>query len=160
MSDRLRLLICHTCHSIEELPNYTGPPEHDVLLEHLLQAHQFPNGLEHIGKLADVAREDWENNVKRQAIVEQIKAAAGQTTTGFESEFYATKNTYQADALRCYSDHHRPKEGCIDYCDSDKRLGNPSRAGWEGGPRVFLCNFCPVQSYIDMRERHLGGAYK
>lgn len=159
MSGKLRLLICHTCRSIQEIPDFQGRPEDDVLLEHLLVAHRFPDGNEHFGKLAEVLRADWEDSVRKAAIIEQIKAAVG-GTTGMPSEWYATKDTYAEDALKCYAKHGRPKEGCIDYCDSSKRIQNPSRAGWEGGPRVWLCNFCPVESYIQMRENHLAGMYK
>lgn len=130
-----------------------------MLLEHLLEKHKFPNGLEHIGKLADVVEADWRDSYKRNMILEKIKEATA-TSTGFSSEFYATKQTYLDDALKCYSRHGRPKEGCGDYCDGDKRIGNPTRVGWETGPRVFLCHFCPVESYIQMRERHVAGAYK
>jgi hypothetical protein len=159
MSEHLRLLICHTCRSIEEVPNFTGPPEHDVLLDHVLEAHRFADGREHIGKLALVATKDWEDINRRQAIEAQIKAAV-EKSTGLPSEFYATRNTYQADALRCYSKHQRPKEGCIDYCDSSKRLGNPTKAGWEAGPRVFLCQFCPVETWVRTQVREQKGAYK
>lgn len=154
-----RLLLCHTCKTIDELPDYSGPSEHDVLLDHAVEAHRFPNGEEHIGKLATVPTADWENTTKRRAIEAEIKAAV-QGNTGFPSEYYATRNTYQADALKCYSEHHRPKEGCIDYCDADKRLGNPTRAGWQGGPRVFLCQFCPVETWVKTQVRHQKGAYK
>lgn len=154
-----RLLLCHTCKSIEELPDYQGPAEHDVLLDDAVGRHRFPNGLEHIGKLAQVDTKDWDDNAKRAAILEQIKTAV-EKSTGMPSEWYETKNTYQADALKCYSQHHRPTEGCIDYCDSGKRLGNPTRAGWEAGPRVFLCHFCPVETWVRTQVRHQKGAYK
>lgn len=154
-----RLLLCHTCRSIDELPDYSGPPEYDVLLDDAVERHQFPNGEGHIGKLAQVETKDWEDNAKRAAILEKIKEAV-EGSTGMPSEWYATKNTYQADAMKCYGDHHRPREGCIDYCDSSKRLGNPTRAGWEGGPRVFLCQFCPVETWVRTQVRHQKGAYK
>ena len=159
MSAKLRLLICHTCKSIEEVPDFEGCPDDDVLLEHALGPHRFPTGLEHIGNLAVVSKADWEDHNRRRSIEAEIKSAV-EKNTGLPTEFYATKNQFQADALKCYTQHHRPKEGCIDYCDSSKRLGNPTKAGWQAGPRVFLCSFCPVESYVQMRERHAAGLYK
>lgn len=156
---KLRLLLCHTCRTVDELPDYHGPPEHDVLLEDIVSRHRFSDGTEHIGKLADVAEEDWRDSYRRNQILEQIKAAV-EKSTGMPSEWYATKATYQEEALKCYGQHHRPKEGCIDYRDSNKRLGNPTRAGWQAGPRVWLCDFCPCHRWVETQVRYQKGDYK
>lgn len=159
MGVNVRLLICHSCRTVDELPDFHGRPEDDVLLDDLIQRHRFPDGNEHMGKLALVEEAVWHDPYKRQAVLEQIKKAV-EKSTGFPSEWYATRDTYREDAMRCYKQHSRPKQGCIDYCDSDKRLGNPTRAGWEAGPRVFLCNFCPVETYVRTQEQWIRGAYK
>lgn len=156
---KVRLLICKDCHSIEELPNFTGPPEYDVLLEGLVQNHRFPNGEEHVGSLAVVEKEEWDNPTYKEAITKKITEQFSGGTTGFESEFYASKNTYQADAMECYNQHRRP-ESCIDYKDSSKRIGNPSKMGWETGPRVYLCQFCPYETVVITEKRHKRGMYK
>lgn len=154
----VRLLICHSCRTIEELPDYQGPAEYDVILDHAVEAHRFADGREHLGKLAAVDETAWRDPGRRNAILDKIREAT--KSTGLPGEFYATKNTYQEDALRCYGRHHRPKEGCIDYCDSDKRIGNPTKAGWQAGPRVFICQFCPVETWVQTQVRHQKGLYK
>jgi hypothetical protein len=153
-----RLLICRDCRSIEELPDYDGPPEYDVLLDNLVEAHVYPNGEKHFGNMATTPDAEWADPYMREQIVKQIASK----TTGMESEFYATKNTYVEDALKCYQRHRRPQEeGCNDYRDSKKRIGNPSKMGWEVGPKVYLCDFCPYHSYYVMTEkRHQAGLYK
>lgn len=156
MSAKVRLLICRDCRTVEELPDFTGPVEHDVVLDHAIEAHRFPNGEPHAGNLADVGAEEWRDESKRQGILKQIASK----TTGLESEFYAAKNTFQEDALKCYARHGRPSEGCIDWEDSKKRLGNPTKLGWTAGPKVYLCHFCPVRSWVDTEKRWKAGQYQ
>lgn len=160
MSENLRLLICRDCRSIEELPDFDGPPEYDVLLEHLTEAHVYPNGEKHFGNLAVVAIAQWRNPDMQQEIVRQI----GSRTTGMDSEFYATKNTYEEDALKCYRQHGRPEGSCIDFKDERKRIGNPHKElarNWHDHPfKVYLCQFCPVASWVATQERHKAGLYK
>jgi uncharacterized protein YlaI len=160
MSDNLRLLICRDCRTIEELPDFDGPPEHDVLLDHLTEAHVYPNGEKHFGNLAVVPADQWRDPSMQQAIVKQISSR----TTGLESEFYATKNTYEEDALKCFKAHHRPKGSCGEFKDERKRLGNPHKelaANWRNHPfKVYLCDFCPVKTWVDTQERAQAGLYK
>lgn len=154
---RIRLLVCHDCRTIEEIPDYKGDPQYDVLLENRVAAHRFPNGEEHIGALADVDEDDWNNPPRQQ----EIRARIGpSSTTGLPSEHYAAKETYQEEALKCFDAHQRPKEGCIDFKDHKKRLGNPTKEGWDRGPKMFLCQFCPVQSWVNTQIRDKQGMYK
>ena len=32
MEDKIRILFCEDCKTLEELPDFEGPPEHDTLL--------------------------------------------------------------------------------------------------------------------------------
>jgi len=153
---KVRLLICRDCRTIEELPDFTGPVEHDVLLDHAVEPHKFPNGEPHFGNLADVDEVAWRDDSQRQQIIDQIRSK----TTGLAGEFYATVNTFEADAMKCYSRHNRPDQGCIDWKIEKKRLGNPTKLGWQAGPKVYLCDFCPVKSWVKTQERHQAGAYK
>jgi hypothetical protein len=158
VTERIRLLACKDCRVIEELPFFEGDPEDDVFLEHALLPHRFPNGEPHIGRLFDIEERYWRNPTTQQEVVKRIHDA---TSTGLDTEFYATKNTFAEDALKCYDLHNRPKEGCIDYRDSRKRLGNPTKRGWQTGPKVYLCDFCPVKSgYVDVEIRHKKGLYR
>lgn len=160
MTDKIRLLVCHDCQSIEELPDYHGPPEYDVLLDQAVEAHRFPNGEEHIGVLTDVETRHWNNNSTRAEILKQIgRGKKPGEAEGAGSEFYATSNTYQADALKCYGKHGRPEGGCIDWQIDKKRIGNPTKAGWQIGPKIYLCDFCPVATWVKTQQRSQAGAY-
>lgn len=179
-----RLLLCKNkaCQTLEELPIYTGPPEQeadDPLLNNLVKRH-----LERHGAMADdeaallvVADEDWADSAKRDGILKELT----HRNTGFSPEIYAVKNTFQEDALRCYSAHSRPKDGCIDYCDHSKML---TTSAWKAEGEelvdssdaklfkdhlkenkdpandVYLCHFCPVQSYVNTEVRFKKGLYK
>jgi hypothetical protein len=152
----MRLLICRDCRSIEELPDYDGPVEYDVVLDDLSGRHLYPNGERHFGNLATVLDEEWANPVYKQKIVEQIASK----TTGMEAEFYATKDTYAEDAAKCFNRHGRPDGSCGEYQDSRKRIGNPTKFGWQALPKVYLCHFCPVHSWVKTQERAQLGMYK
>ena len=143
-ADMIRLLKCNDCKSTEEVPDFEGPAEYDVLLEHLVQRHRHPNGEEHIGQLLRVERKHWDSPKIKREILSKMWLG----TTGFDPEFYASKSTFQEDALKCFNQHQRPSEGCIDWKNSEKRLGNPSKLGWERGPKVYLCDFCPVRAHV------------
>lgn len=157
---QMRLLVCRDCRTIEPLPDFDGPAEYDVLLEQLSSAHRYPNGEAHFGNLVRVAEEEWNEPASRQKLISAIQAK----TTGIEGEFYATKLTFEDDAMKCFNAHHRPTEGCIDWRDSKKRLGNPTpavRKNWRHNPlAVYLCNFCPVASWVATQERLERGEYK
>lgn len=76
--------------------------------------------------------------------------------TGFEPEFYATKDTFTEDALRCYDLHRRPKgTDCIDWQSDRKRLTPENRP-----KHVYLCDFCPVASTVATAMRHVRGMYR
>ncbi len=163
MSTHIRILQCLTCKSMEELPDYAGPPEDDVILQHLLVPHGGETETPHHGAMHRVDAKHWENRRIRQQIVTQMWAS----TKGFVPEYYHTRNTLLEEANKCFAKHRRSIP-CIDYQDRGKRLGNPAarerkalskdtrRDFTGGGPKVFLCNFCPVQSIVDQKKRDLG----
>lgn len=155
MSAQVRLLLCRDCRTIEELPDYEGPVDHDVVLDHVVETHRFPNHEPHKGNLLRVEKKWWDLPSARTQIMEEMGL-----TAGLGGEWYATKKTFEEDALKCYSRHGRPTEGCIDYCDGNKRVGNPTKIGWQTGPKVFVCQFCPVQVWVDTELAHKAGLYK
>lgn len=154
MSNQIRLLVCQQCKTIEELPDYEGPAEHDYLLAYRVEPHQT-NGLEHIGLLFKVNEVDWEVPHKREEIQKQISAKLAGGETGLGHEFYDLKNTFQEDALACYNQHLR-NPACSDYKDESKRLtpGTAAERKAAGLPEYrsprdrYLCEFCPVHSLV------------
>lgn len=164
----MRLLLCHDCKTLEEVPDFDGPPELDVLLQDLTERHRFDGREPHRGQLMRIKPEDWENRKTREAIIAEVWNKAGYT--GMEPEFYATKNTFQEDAAKCFNKHNRPQDGCIDYCIPSKKLGNSTLtreeqkiskdAGFKPRGAVYLCYFCPVQAnYVQKKSFEKRGLY-
>jgi len=149
------LLKCNTCGTLEELPDFDGPPERDVLLDALSSRHRTGD-MEHLGNLIKISQSDWDNAERRKEILKQVTS---NDTTGFDPEFYATKDTFQQDAMKCFNEHNRP-ERCIDWQDDRKRLGNPTSAGWNNAPKIYLCAYCPVASRVMVEKRAKRGDYK
>lgn len=178
----VRLLVCHRCHTVEELPDYEGPADEDAVLLRVVSAHQSctPGGALVGGRtpeealrsdraLARVERKHWNNPDTRAQILAQL----GQGETGLGSEFYAVKNTLHEDALKCFSKHHRP-DTCIDWKDQSKIVGNAILTDEEKkaskllegirtkrqNKQVYLCDFCPVKSKVQEKVFRQRGLYK
>jgi hypothetical protein len=176
-----RLLLCKNkdCQTLEELPIWTGPKEKeadDPLLNELVKRHLQRHGDTSDAVLMTVEDSIWVDPAKRDGILKELSAR----NTGFSPEVYSIKNTFQEDALRCYSQHGRPKEGCIDYCNSNKLLTSDAwvseeekqldksdlmivkghKKELEAQNPVYLCNYCPVQSWVTTKIRLEAGVYK
>lgn len=161
----IRVLVCRNCKTIEELPDYDGDPATDTLLNILVSKHQKP--VEHIGILMKFPFKYWAVPKIQAEIVKQIKGGS-EGLDAFQTNFYATKNQFAEDAMTCYSDHNRPKDSCPDY-KSDKKLLKPDtdadrkEAGLEKagktGPKVYLCDFCPVKSLVMEKYNKKQGLY-
>jgi hypothetical protein len=178
-----RLLVCRECSTIEELPLYDGPKEleaQDPVLDNVVRRHVQRHGdLNPEGAALLVAPEGPCNcNEKTMVDVrggrqgyrklqgnhtfwgghkDDILKGLGERWTGFHPEFYATKDTYREDALKCYNQHRRPKgTDCIDWRSDHKRL---TPAEWRGR-EVYLCDFCVVASTVMTEIRHRKGMYK
>lgn len=163
-----RLLYCLVCDSLEELPPFEGRPENDHLLEIAAKAHAFPSGDPHQGKLFVMPLAYWQGETKK-TIISQIKGGGSKGLDEFDDTYYASRSTFAEDALKCFDQHLRPKDGCSDYESPSKRLlpntaderrdlGLPSPAN-APGPKNYLCQFCPVHSVVTTRKRALMGAY-
>lgn len=166
MADMIRLLACQQCHTIEELPDFDGPPEHDYLLSHLVERHRT-NGLEHIGALFKVEEDKWASDNVKKDVTKQIAAKLAGGETGLGHAYYDLKDTFTADALSCYDKHLRNPE-CNDYHSDPKRLtpGTAAERKAAGLPEYrsnrdqYLCDFCPVHSLVQQAARAKAGLYK
>lgn len=163
---KIRLLACHTCRVIDELPFYEGPPEGDVLLENLTRRHH-----EHVGNLYVMDLSHWRQNKKEvsQQIAQKYLDSNGHT--GFIPAAYHARATFHEDAMKCFNSHGRPKGYCIDWCDRSKLLGNDilddedkSLARSEGVKlgrnAMYLCYFCPVSSTVRTESYKKKGLYE
>lgn len=171
----MRLFVCLDCESMEELPDYDGPmridpvygevPERDDLLEHLVAPHAQK---QHAGHLIHVDDSNWRDSEIRAQIIKQIKAGVG--GEGLGDEAYAVKDTFTEGALDCFRAHRRPQDGCIDYQDRSKILGNSlldasekkaaKKAGLQRYQHRFLCDFCPVHAqHVQKKQFEKDGLY-
>jgi hypothetical protein len=165
VTEKLRLLICNDCHSIQELPWYDGPVEHDDTLTYRVAEHRFPNGEEHRGVMATVPAENWGNLAHRQEIVAKIsRSAAPGQGAGLGDEFYDVKANFQTDAMDCWKKHNRTTD-CGDWRSDAKRLYPDTKAERKAEgmtktrPNTWLCDFCPVTSIYAQKRNAARGDY-
>lgn len=173
--EKIRLLICHTCKTIEPLDDYTGPKEradeYDVVLNVALDKHK--DGVErrpHVGDLGDVPKAAWEVPEKREQIIKQLQDRFNPNAdVGLGAEAYALRDNFRADAMACFEQHLR-NPACSDYKDPSKQLipntqAERKEAGIHefvrGNPATqrFLCEYCPVHSLVQQNLRKKAGLY-
>jgi hypothetical protein len=161
---QIRLLICRDCKTIEELPDFDGPPEYDTLLQIATERHQKPGP--HLGNLMKFPLKYWAREDVKQEILKQIKQGAGAGLDVFGTDFYATKSQFHEDAMSCFALHLRPSSGCSDYKTERKEL-KPDTAkerqdlGMTGSrPKIYLCDFCPAKMHYQKKSFTEKGLYK
>lgn len=167
----IRLVYCLVCNTMEELPPHHGSPEEDFLLQITVEKHQFPSGEPHRGKMFLLPVKTWANPDHRKAIIDQLKGggAEGLDAMTPEKDFYSTKMTFAEDAMSCWKSRLRPDDHCDDYQSPQKRLlpktakerkdlGLPDPAN-APGPKVYVCNFCPMHSVMTTKKNAMRGMY-
>jgi hypothetical protein len=161
VSEHVRLLLCKTCGSLEDLPDYEGDPSRDHLLEALVRKH--PDHVAH--PLMRVEKKHWDSPSTRDSIIAKIRETTGHT--GLDPAFYNAKSAFQEDAHACWQKHLR-NPGCNDYKSASKRLTPDTAAERKaaGLPKYrsaqdrYLCEFCPVHSLVVQAAREKAGLYK
>ena len=149
---KLRLLYCYSCHSLEELPDYKGNPDHDGFLNSAIEKHKDASGAPHMGRLMDVPLVLWNNATARDGIVKQIYAEMSPGLDAIAPGYYDLKNNISSDALRCYVQHNKPKDGnCSDWHAKNKEIRPDTKAERKdagldpnGAQRQWTCSACPV----------------
>jgi hypothetical protein len=163
---QVRLLICHMCKTINEIPSFDGPAEYDDLLAAKVAEHQFPSGKAHPLDLGVVAKEDWDKPTHRQEILRHLHMSGSPGTgLGMGDSFYDVKANYEQDAITCWKQHGRTTD-CGDYMSDSKKLLPDTAAdrraeGLSVSNRkgTKLCQFCPVQSVKMQAMRKDRGDY-
>lgn len=163
---KVRLLICHMCKSIDELPDFDGPAEHDDLLQYRVSQHQFPSGKAHPLDLGVIEKKLWDSPDGKRAVTERLAfSGAPGTGLGMGESFYDVKSNFQTDALNCWKAHNRT-QNCGDYMSDSKRLLPDTKADRKAEgmdlrnrPSTSLCQFCPYHSVAVQRMRKAKGAY-
>lgn len=172
MAEKIRVLICKTCQSVDELPWYEGPIEGDVWLNQVVNNHpKFGDGRPHIaGGLFNIdVQQHWNTADKRKNTLTELhkQLEIPGEGAGFGSEFYDLKSTYVEDAFACWKSFNRTTNpGHCDYRKENKKLlPDTAAARKELGkdpkerPNTYLCDFCPLQSIVDQKKRSKAGLY-
>lgn len=180
---KIRVLICQPCESIEEFPPWNGPrrPDgtyDDAMLERALAVHNerhmsYPDTFEFF----DIGFIEWQSESVRASIFEEQRKRRGGGSTGFTPEFYATRNTFEDDAMACFKKHNRPAADCQDWLDDSKLLTPDSwrtedlsgelissereilRGLRDSRKKIFLCHYCPVAAHYTTAVRLAKGMY-
>jgi hypothetical protein len=162
---KIRLLYCYNCTTIEELPDFEGRPEDDHLLELLVEKHQSA-GIPHNGFLSKIGVKIWSQEKYRKEIIKNLRTRVGGGLADIDPEYYATKATFYEDAMKCYSEHLRPQGSCSDWRASNKKLIPKTAAerkevglSEKTTSHIFLCDFCPVKTYMVTKARKEAGMY-
>ena len=166
---KIRLLYCYQCKTIEELPDFEGHPDDDVFLELAIEKHESA-GIRHSGFLSKIGVKLWSQEKFRKEIIKNLRDRVGGGLADIDPDYYTTKATFFEDAMKCYSAHLRPKEGCPDWRSESKKLVPKTHAerkelglpdpGKENSTNVFLCDFCPVKTHVVTQMRKKSGMYE
>lgn len=166
---KIRLLYCFNCKTIEELPDFEGNPDDDVLLATIIEPHQSA-GVPHTGHIIKVGVKLWSTESYRKEIIKQIREGVSNGLDNLDEGYYETRATFYEDAMTCYAKHLRPQDSCADWKNESKRLVPKTdalrkEAGLESAAaasttRVYLCDFCPVKSNVMTKQRAAAGMYK
>lgn len=157
----MRLLICAKCKSIDEVPAYDGPEggEDTVQYDHTMRFFVDQHIERKCTNIQDrtvghLPTRFWLIPKVKEGIIKQIQEGS-QGLDVFGTQFYATRANLMADAMTCWIQHKQTKD-CDDY-KSDKKLLKPDtakdrlEAGMEklgSGPKVHLCDYCPMKSLV------------
>ena len=164
MTAHIRLLLCHVCKTMDEIPDYEGNPDNDDTLSTIVHRHamKHPDRM-NSGQLLKVNQKDWDSPSTRAAIEKAISESAGHT--GFDTSYYETKAVFQEEAMTCWKKHNRTTN-CGDYKSKGKLLqpGTNAERKSEGLARyqsnTYLCQMCPMESLVISAARKKAGMYK
>ena len=168
----MRLLVCKKCKSIEEVPDYEGPDgginsaEYDHSLRFFVDQHMEKGCKKDDWILYNLPTKYWIIPKVKESIEKQINEGA-QGLDVFGTNFYATKSNFSADAMTCWMKEHNQTRDCSDY-KSDKKIlkagtdAERMKLGLEkesSGPKVYLCDYCPVKSIVQEKAYKKKGLY-
>jgi len=164
MSGFVRLLFCHVCRTVEEVPDYDGPAEYDYYLQHKVAPHQFESGSPHRGVLGRVEDEPEKIEAAIREMENMVSPGSG---SGLGQLLYDLKDNYKIEAMQCWKRHGRT-ENCDDYRTDKMRLFLDTKAerraegmsvNRDERPNIWLCDHCPVHSLVQQRQRKDAGLY-
>jgi hypothetical protein len=162
----VRLLVCHDCRSIDQVPDYSGPAEHDYYLKYRCDQHNT-NGHPHRGILIKVEDRDAVIDATIDEVEEAVRQHMPGTGEGLGQVMYDLRDNYMAEAMSCWKQHNRTTN-CDEYRSDRKRLWIDTKAerkeeglstNKRDRPNIWLCDHCPVHSEVTKRKRKAAGQY-
>ena len=161
---KIRLLYCYECKTIEELPDFEGHPDDDVLLQLTIERHG-PEWNRHHGFLSKIPAGIYRDHKKE--VVKNLRDKVGGGLADIDPDYYNTKATFFEDAMKCYNLHLRPTGRCPDWAADNKKLVPKTKAerkelGLDLKPstNIYLCDFCPAKEYMVHKKRLATGLYE
>lgn len=149
-----RALVCFPCKAMYRLRGYEGDPQYDMELidtiDRHLQRADNPDPNYHRSQLFDMEEGDAKL-VDMESELQRKLQEAGVYINDIRDEL-------KLDALKCFNKHNRPQQGCPDYHDSSKIIGRS--IGIPEEQKQYLCDQCPVQSFVTFKKRQARGDYK
>lgn len=156
-----RLLVCHTCKTVDKLPDYSAENDREAKYDYRLQdACDLHNrkfgGPPEKHKAALLAISDDE-----LALIDEGRLKQAIHDGRLEEFLREEREQYKEDALGCYNLHNRPTygvgygAGCADYRSKSRAIGRT--AGLPPEEWSYLCDFCPYHSYVEHAARKRAG---
>ena len=148
-----RLLTCQTCGTMYRMKDYDGPVQYDMELIELCNRHlgqaANPDPDAHKSIIIRCDQNTWD----KLGDETQIKKELAKN----EWEVRELRDDLKVEALKCFSRHNNPKQGCIDYEDESKTIGR--KIGVPKENRQYLCNYGPAQAFVTHGIRKKKGMY-
>lgn len=155
-----RLLICNTHKTVDILPDYDTASDmegrHDYHLQDMIQHHFDKYGADP-GRHASLIMRIEDDELD---LLDPSKLKQAIHDGSLEEYIRGERDQYKEDAINCFNLHNRPIlgfPGCPDYRDSSRAIGRTK--GVADQERMYVCDFCPYQSYVDHERRKAAGLY-
>lgn len=155
-----RILVCYAHKTTTILPDYDTASDmegvHDVHLQEAIKDHFAKYGddpARHPSKIIRIEEDELE-------LLDPRKLQQAMLDNTLEEYIRGEREQYKDDALKCYNLHNRPVvgfPGCPDYRSDDKAIGRVKGVADE--EKMYVCDFCPYQSYVDYHKRKKAGLY-
>jgi hypothetical protein len=136
-----------------KMTDYDGPPEYDMVLREMVDRH--------LGQASDRRPESHESMIIR---CDENTAKKLDMETEVNKELMKNhvwikdfRDELKVEALKCFNRHMRPVGMCIDYHDESKTIGR--KIGIPKDKRQYLCEHCPVNSFVEFKGRQEAGLY-
>ena len=148
-----RLLTCKPCGVMYRMKDYDGPAEYDMELIEIINRHLHqasdPRPESHESLILRCDEDTW----SKLGDETQIKTELAKN----EWEVREMRDDLKVEAIKCFSRHGRPGNGCPDYEDESKTVGR--KVGVPPSQRQYLCHYCPAASFVVHKKRKAKGMY-